>query len=392
MPPPGYRNHPNKGLGRGFHERKGSGVNGTVPTADVATPCPSGGYMYKGCWFPEAPSGAQISPVAADAESPLGQNSSGLPGTPPAGVAGHKGSMVGNAFNPNTMMPFGMMAGAMGQGPTAQQLHSMTSAQREQWQQQQHFLAVQQQQRFMMHMQMMQMQQQQQMGMPAGGGPGGGGMYTPKGSDAPQPPSGMLPSVEEQYAMMQHMHMQQQHIIMQQHQQLLQQHQQPQLQQQHQQQHPLQQPQPAAEGPMVADKYIAGTFFESAILHPGVGESLSSSSAAAPFKDLPEMLRKLALSPSQSELSTNSTHASSEVSWGGSGCDIQVSEAVGTTQIDITPVAAASVLGPAPSMTTTIAPRVGAVEAQDDMSKQDDTSKVIASKGGGGEMAGVSRV
>ena len=49
MPPPGYRNHPNKGLGRGFHERKGSGVNGTVPTADVATPCPSGGYMYKVC-------------------------------------------------------------------------------------------------------------------------------------------------------------------------------------------------------------------------------------------------------------------------------------------------------------------------------------------------------
>jgi len=40
--------------------------------------------------------------------------------------------------------------------------------------------------------------------------------------------AGMSPSMEEQYAMMQHMHMQQQHSFMQ-HQQLLQQHQQPQV-------------------------------------------------------------------------------------------------------------------------------------------------------------------
>merc|ERR1719329_901174 len=62
-----------------------------------------------------------------------------------------------------------------------------------------------------------------------------------------------------------------------------------------------------------ADKFLAGAFFESDIM--GSAQGMPPNANGQPeFNQLPEMLRKLADSPSQSELSSYSTNAcSSEV-------------------------------------------------------------------------------
>ncbi len=56
-----------------------------------------------------------------------------------------------------------------------------------------------------------------------------------------------------------------------------------------------------------ADKFMAGAFFESDIMQ--TGHTMPSANGQPEFNQLPEMLRKLADSPSQSEMSSYSTNA-----------------------------------------------------------------------------------
>ena len=336
-----------KGAGAGGPAANGfdrkSGL--TPPGLDIAIPCPSGGYMIKGCWFPEPPAGSVL--AAGAPASPAGNNTASLPETPPpAGGAGN--------FNP-MMMPLPPGMGGMGMMPPMQDMTAATAQQREQWQQ-------------------MAMQQQMGMGMPPGMRPGmpmspsdpNAAGFVP---DTPGLPQGMegqhstMNMAPMQMQMMMQMHQHQQmayqqrmmHMNAMQHeqqmayqrmmqmnamQQLERQGQQqppppPQQQQQQQELAPQYSPNSighlAPRSPTVQDKYISGTFFESDIVgsEPGAesgreqgGTAWSGGGAPQPQhlkQELPEMLRRLALSPS--ELSQHSTKACSEVSSHGSACD-----------------------------------------------------------------------
>ena len=291
--------------------------------------------FLQGCWYPEIPAGASTAGPADAAKSPLG-NTAGLPGTPPT-AAGAAGAAAGNAGpNMNGMNPamtgmgmMGMNAGGMmnpQMGPTPQQ-----------------FQAMQQQRMMMMQMQYMQAQQMG-LGLP--------GMRPPMmgAGDGFNPPSqhqlqDMTPEQRQQAmaAMQQHQqHQQQMQMQMQMQMMMMMQGMTPEQRQkyisamQQGQQGPQQMlqaeprddqgvevepvqpvtaPEEAAPGPPqkppAQESMISGTFFEAELgVKGGTGARAGAGGMdTADPGNLDELLRKLSMSPSDSQMSSNSTQA-----------------------------------------------------------------------------------
>ena len=181
---------------------------------------------------------------------------------------------MGMPPNMRPMMPFdpakgppGMAGGEPGAGPQQQQQQQQ---QQQLMMQQQQFM-MQQQQQFMM---MMHAQQQQQEEAPKAQEQRQDAAAQEQGQEQPE----VKPQAQEQAEA----------------------HEQTQVHEQAQQWS-------VAPSP-TADKFLAGAFFESDIM--GSAQGMPPNANGQPeFNQLPEMLRKLADSPSQSELSSYSTNA-----------------------------------------------------------------------------------